>query len=456
MKEKALRIVHKLRREGFEAYFVGGCVRDRVARRIRPELRETLETKDYDVATNAPLRAVRDIFGSENHKFAGESFGVSLVGGIEVAGYRCDLHGVDHSWETQPTSSLREDLARRDLTINSMAMNPRTGEVIDPSGGTRDIREGVIRFNGSPDRRIDEDPVRMIRAVRFAAKLEFTIASSDSHAIMQNHFKLRRVPLERLRLELMKAMELPGVNAALFVEKMQYLGLLSWVLPSLSATEGVEGGQHHNESVFVHNVAAGMHTPTKCPLVRLAALLHDVGKAATILKDPDGQISFHGHEHVGEQLVARDLKRLKFPTKEWQFVSRLVGMHMRTLEGSGPKGRRRLLRDLRERDLTWRDYVRMRIADRSGNLAKKPFGFGDIKRIILMFDEMHEARGSALSVGDLMVSGRDVMEVLGIGPGPQVGAVLRRLFEEVLDNPSLNSREQLLSRLRDPCTVKTA
>jgi hypothetical protein len=252
---------------------------------------------------------------------------------------------------------------------------------------------------------------------------------------------------ERLRLELLKGLSGRADGAADYVEFLRRFGLLKYMLPSLVDTFDCDGGQHHGEDVWTHCLTACGAITKDNPLLRIAALMHDVGKPHTLVKDGEN-ISFHRHEMVGSSLVSSDLKRLKFSVAERKYVSNVVGMHMRQLEQSGPKGRRRLIADLKAANLDWRDYIRMRIADRAGNLAKLNFDFAYIRRLVRMIKEVTEQKEAAFSIRDLAIGGHEVMDILDVKPGRIIGDVLKGLFEKVLEEPELNNRDSLLDMVK--------
>jgi poly(A) polymerase len=345
-KDFAISIIRTLRKAGFQAYLVGGCVRDLLLQR---------EPKDYDVATDATPEQVMSIF-PETYA-VGAQFGVVLVPlpdeqrpgagdegssnktyAVEVATFRSDIGYSDgrHPDEVRFSRDPREDVARRDFTINGMLLDPgmgeigiSTGEVLDFVGGRKDLDAGIIRAIGDPEHRFAEDKLRMLRAVRFAARFGYTIEPSTLAAITKLAHGIQVVSRERVRDELTRMLtEGHARNAFLMLDET---GLLREVLPEISAMQGVEQPpQFHPEGdVFVHTLLLLDHLPQPCPpALAWGALLHDVGKPATFRVAPD-RIRFDGHVDVGVKMAEEICRRLRFSTDDTEQVLALVDNHMR-------------------------------------------------------------------------------------------------------------------------------
>jgi poly(A) polymerase len=324
LKDFATTIIQTLRRQGFHAYLVGGCVRDLLLGR---------EPKDYDVATNATPEQVMAIF-PETYA-VGAQFGVVLVpsseGDVEVATFRSDIGYSDgrRPDEVRFSQDPREDVARRDFTINGMLLDPESGEVLDSVGGRSDLQAKTIRSIGDPDRRFAEDKLRMLRAVRFAARFGYTIEPATFAAIQNLGHEINLVSRERVRDELTRMLtEGHARHAFLMLDES---GLLSQVLPEISAMKGIEQpAQFHPEGdVFVHTLLLLEHLPQPCsPTLAWGALLHDVGKPATFRVAPD-RIRFDGHVEVGVKIADEICRRLRFSGDDTQQVLALVENHMR-------------------------------------------------------------------------------------------------------------------------------
>jgi poly(A) polymerase len=337
LKDFSTSIVQTLRQLGFLAYLVGGCVRDLLLRR---------EPKDYDVATNATPRQVIEIF-PETYA-VGAQFGVVLVplpdevrtGGskvsseahaIEVATFRSDIGYSDgrHPDEVQFSQDPREDVARRDFTINGMLLDPVSGEVLDFVGGRKDLEAGIVRTIGDPEQRFSEDKLRMLRAVRFAARFEYAIEPSTFAAMQKLAEQIQVVSRERVRDELTRMLTEGHARRAFLL--LDESGLLRQVLPEISTMKGVQQpAEFHPEGdVFVHTLLLLENLPQPCPLtLAWGALLHDVGKPATFRVAPD-RIRFDGHVEVGVKIAEEICRRLRFSNDETAQILALVDNHMR-------------------------------------------------------------------------------------------------------------------------------
>jgi len=337
LKDFPTSIVQTLRQRGFQAYLVGGCVRDLLLKR---------EPKDYDVATNATPQQVMSIF-PETYA-VGAQFGVVLVPAseadrvstsedaaskthaVEVATFRSDIGYSDgrHPDEVRFSASPQEDVARRDFTINGMLLDPVSGEVLDFVGGQNDLAAGVIRTIGEPEQRFGEDKLRMLRAVRFAARFEYTIAPATFAAIQKLADQIEVVSRERVRDELTRMLTEGHARRAFLL--LDESGLLSQVLPEISAMKGVEQPPefHPEGDVFVHTLLLLENLPQPCPLtLAWGALLHDVGKPATFRVAE--RIRFDGHVEVGVKIAEQICAHLRFSKNETAQILALVDNHMR-------------------------------------------------------------------------------------------------------------------------------
>src|SRR5579859_5203866 len=333
MKAFATTIVETLRQHGFQAYLVGGCVRDLLLGR---------EPKDYDISTNATPDQVMRIFPQTYA--VGVQFGVVLVPApagdvannaptktVEVATFRSDVGYSDgrHPDEVRFSQDPREDVARRDFTINGMLLDPVSGDVLDFVGGRDDLKAGIIRAIGDPEHRFGEDKLRMLRAVRFAARFEYAIETATFAAIKKLAFEIHVVSRERLRDELTRMLtEGVGRRALLLMDEG---GLLREVLPEIWAMKGVEQPpQFHPEGdVFVHTLLLLENLPQPCPaILAWGALLHDVGKPATFRVAPD-RIRFDDHVDVGVKMAEEICKRLRLSNDDTEQILALVDNHMR-------------------------------------------------------------------------------------------------------------------------------
>ncbi len=335
LKDFATSIVQTLRQHGFHAFLVGGCVRDLLLGR---------EPKDFDVATSAAPQQVMGIF-PETYA-VGVQFGVVLVPApdrdsavqthskshaIEVATFRSDIGYSDgrHPDEVRFSSDPREDVARRDFTINGMLLDPVSGEVLDFVGGRQDLKTGIIRTIGNPEQRFAEDKLRMLRAVRFASRFEYAIEPATFSAIQNLAGQIQVVSRERVRDELTRMLtEGQGRRAFLLLDKS---GLLKHVLPDISAMKGVDQPPefHPEGDVFVHTLLLLDNLPNPCSMtLAWGALLHDVGKPPTFRVAPD-RIRFDGHVEVGVKMAEEICRSLRFSNDETEQILALVDNHMR-------------------------------------------------------------------------------------------------------------------------------
>lgn len=421
-KNPAGPVITALLEKGWRALVVGGAVRDAMLGH-RPE--------DVDLLTDADPGTVASIFGREKIRQVGQTFSVCLVNGVEVASLRC-----------RPSDFPKGDLALRDFTINAMAWDPLEQSVIDPFDGKTDLENRVIRFTGNPADRIDEDPVRMVRGCRFATRFSGRLHPFADAAIKACAGQLAgRAAPERIRNELIRAMGLKTPST--FFRLLQQTGQLRYILPSLDRCFGLEGGPFHGETVFEHCLLVGDALPARQPVLRLAGFLHDTGKYdAKEVKD--GRITFKGHE-THTKPMEKDLEALRFSNAERHRIRSLVAAHMRPLaEQTSPKSVRKLLALLEELGIPQADFLRLRIADKKGNLAKSPYTLSDI-RLRLEKIKKVRAEACALTPAGLALTGNDIIRVLDLAPGPEVGRIKRQLFEKVLDDPSLNRRDTLMA-----------
>jgi poly(A) polymerase len=442
-KDFAISIVRDLRQRGFQAYFVGGCVRDLLLGR---------EPKDYDVATNAKPEEVMAVF-PETYA-VGAQFGVVLVppsgeasrndsggpwshcGAIEVATFRNDIGYSDgrHPDEVRFSNDPREDVARRDFTINGMLLDPITGDVLDYVGGRSDLKAGVIRTIGQPEQRFHEDKLRMLRAVRFAARFEYTIAPSTFSAIQKRAEQIQVVSRERVRDELTRMLTEGHARRAFLL--LDESGLLQHVLPEISAMKGVEQPpQFHPEGdVFVHTLLLLDHLPQPCSLtLAWGALLHDVGKPATFRLAPD-RIRFDGHVDVGVKIAEEICRRLRFSHDESAQILALVDNHMRFGDV------------LRMKESTLKRFLRLPAFDehlalhRADSLASHR-NLSTYEFVIQKRDEIppEKMRPSPLITGDDLIAS-------GHAPGPKFREILNAVEDAQLEG-RLPSREAALEFL---------
>jgi tRNA nucleotidyltransferase (CCA-adding enzyme) len=434
-----LAALERLRGGGFQAWLVGGTVRDAlIGREASGEL---------DVATDLLPEEVTRRF--ERVEPIGLKHGTVLVlfDGLRIEcttlrreGAYADARHPDH---VEFTRDPAEDLARRDLTVNALAFDPVSGVLLDPHGGALDLERRVLRAVGDPRARFDEDALRPLRVARLAATLEMEPEPGTRAALGSALERALRVAVERVRDELGRLMRAPRPSVG--IELLREAGLLDLWMPELARTWAVPQNRFHAWDVYLHSLYTCDAAPAGKPCVRWAALLHDIGKPDTRV-ERGGDGTFYNHQFVGAALADRLLERLRFPLGERAAIVHLVREHMFDYRGGwSDAGLRRWLRRVGEEAVA--DLFDLRIADMLGNGLKQgfPVYLEDMRARI----ERILAESRALKVTDLAVGGHDVMSVLGIPPGPAVRETLEALLEEVLDDPSRNTRERLLARLEE-------
>jgi len=442
-----LDVLRRLREGGYRAYVIGGATRELL-------LGERPLPKDWDVGTSATPEEVLRLF--PKGIATGARFGTIIVpteaGPCEVTTFRVESEYKDARRPDHVTfvRELETDLERRDFTVNAIAWDPLHDRLVDPTGGIPDLTSRLLRAVGNPLERFREDGLRPIRAARFAATLEFAIEEETSQALGQAREEVGRVAAERVQEELMKM--LGAREPSRGFEVLRQAGLLGIWLPELQATVAVPQNRYHAYDVYFHTLYTCDAAPMGKPVVRLAALFHDVGKPATRLEKEDGEATFYNHQFVGEEMAREAMERLRFSHDMTERVAHLVRQHMFDYRpGWTDAAVRRFIRSVGVDQIA--DLFDLRIADNLGNGLKTGFPHY-LEELRARVEAILEAE-EALSVRDLVVDGTDVMTTLDIPPGPKVGEILNQLLEEVLENPSLNRRETLLARIRTGFSVDT-
>jgi putative nucleotidyltransferase with HDIG domain len=447
--EEVVAVSYALAEAGFEAYLVGGCVRDILLDR---------EPKDWDVATDAKPEEVQKLFpesvyendfGTVGVKTASEDPRLKI---IEVTTYRIEGKYTDqrHPDEVKFTAHIEDDLARRDFTVNAMAMG-MLGDIVDPFGGARDIKDRIVRTVGVPKERFSEDALRLMRAVRFSTELDFEIEMNTRRAIVALAGGLEAIAKERVRDELTKIIMTP--NAAQGIILLEELDLLRYILPELREGIGVGQNKHHIYTVFEHNVRALDYAAREnySLAVRMASLLHDVGKPK--VKGGDGLDStFYQHEYVGARMAVKILDRLRYSKDFVEQVAHLVRMHMFNYETGviSPAGVRRFVVRVGPENID--DLLKVREADRIGSGVKKAVPYR-LRHLLFMVEKV---KRDPLSPKMLALRGDDLMPLLGIPQSRRVGWILNALMEEVIDDPEKNEKKYLETRAKELNTLSDA
>lgn len=517
---EALYLHYRLNKAGYEAYLVGGAVRDLIMASLGTiSQRPSASITDYDCTTNAtpeqiqtvfpenfyenefgtvsithqeilrllqaehkelPTRTLASSFTTQHHT---ESRVIDLakanklhdslqnaihtnanqeqpVHPFEVTTYRSD--GTYHNYR-KPSSvvwgnSIADDLARRDFTINAIALvvsmetlqeifenqtsipsevilKPNQYTIVDPFNGIQDIEKQVIQTVGNPATRFTEDALRMLRAIRLATQLDCSIEPETYNQISVQSQLLTHISGERIRDEFLKMLQ--SRHPAHAVRMLDETGLLAYVLPELQASKGVRQGGHHTTDVWTHSLDALAACPSSDPIVRLATLIHDIGKPPTY-RIIEGNITFYNHEIVGARMVRPIAERLKLSKQQAVKLYTLVRHHMFHYQPHNTDAAIR--RFMRKVGLDYiDDILDLREGDRLGSGARKTSW-----RLEEMKQRMIEQLNQPMDVRDLAINGSDLMAAFQLQPGPIIGTILHNLFERVLDNPELNTRDELL------------
>jgi tRNA nucleotidyltransferase (CCA-adding enzyme) len=438
---KLKNIIYRLHENHFRIHLVGGCVRD-VILRVQPH--------DFDLVTDATPDQIIVLFKDKKVDTYGKSFLVIVVDGFEITTYRKDFKNTGKSSEcnVERVDTLDEDLARRDFTCNAMAYDPIGEKIVDPHKGYRDLSYGLIRFVGNPEDRIKEDYLRILRACRFVSKIDGQLEPSTLRALEYNSHLIEYIPKERINLEIKKAMEIQ--KASLFFRALYNIRALGYIFHSLDKCVGQNGGNYHNETIFEHNMLVGDAIHIKDWRLKLAGYLHDVGKPLCAqISETSGNLIFKDHAKEGYKIIEAELTKLKFSKFDIEHISNLILMHMSQVEGDFPKKAiKRFLVKLEDQSLRYKDWLKLFIADRRGNLKKSNYSFGEIRsKLKLIQDLIKNER--MFSIKDLAINGTDVINTLNIKSGPQVGKILKEIFEDCLNNPEHNKRDYLLMKLEE-------
>ena len=445
-------VLEKLHKVGFEAYVVGGCVRDLLLGK---------EPEDWDVATNATPEEVQKIFPRTFYK--NKFFTVTVLtdskdpklGQIEVTAFRSEFEYEDRRRPSrvEPAKTIEEDLSRRDFTINAMALRAGTGKLslVDPYDGQKDLKKKIVRCVGNPKERFEEDALRLMRAVRFAATLGFSIEQETLEALRSQAHLLKDISKERIRDEFSKILmaDPPASEAGKAqegIEQLRETTLLEHIVPELLEGYGVAQNKHHIYTVWEHQVRSLAYAAKqKWSLeVRLASLLHDVAKPrAKRGEGPDS--TFYNHDAIGGRMANDILTRLKFSRNTTDYVAMLVRYHMFYYNAGevSESSVRRLLRKVGPEHIE--DLLKVRMADRIGSGVPKaePYKLRHLRYAI------EKVSKDPLSPKMLALKGNDIMDILSIPPGPKVGQILAVVLAEVLEDPARNSKETLETRIRE-------
>ena len=430
--QEVKEIIEVLEKAGYEAYAVGGCVRDSILNRV-PD--------DWDITTSAKPEQIKELFFKTIDTGIAHGTVTVMKGkkGYEVTTYRIDGEYEDgrHPKEVTFTSDLLEDLRRRDFTINAMAYNDTKG-LVDAFGGRKDIEKGIIRCVGEASCRFREDALRMMRAVRFAAQLGYKIEEETKEAIKSLAPTLNKISAERIQVELVKLLV---SDHPMELRTAYELGMTAVFFPEFDkAMETKQNNPHHKYSVGEHMLHS-LEETKKDKVLRLAMILHDIAKPCCLTTDEQGIDHFYGHQKMGERMAKDILKRLRFDNDTIQKVSKLVSCHDDNLSFKSDKLRRYIAEFSPE---LFPALLMVKKADMEAQSEyRKEEKREHLEKIWELYGKII-ARKDCLSLKQLAVTGKDLLQI-GMSPGKELGETLEKLFHYVLEHPEENEREVLLS-----------
>ena len=434
-------ILNKLDKKGFDAYAVGGCVRDLLLKQ---------EPNDWDITTKAKPEEIQKIFPDN---FYENKFGTVTVKAkskkenlkeIEITTYRTEQSYTDkrHPDKISFTFNVEEDLSRRDFTINALALNKK-GELLDLFDGQKDLDNKIIKAVGNAKERFNEDALRMIRAIRLAIILGFKIEPKTLKAIQEDAGLIQFIAKERIRDELVKMIMSDNPDQA--ISLLKETNLLKYIIPELEKGINVDQNLHHIYTVYEHSILSLKFAAKKNYKleVRLAALLHDIAKPQ--VKEGEGpNATFYNHDHLGSKFTVNILDRLKFSKKIIEKVALLVRNHMFVygVDEVTETGVRRLLRRVGPENMP--DLINLRVSDRLGSGCPKgmPYKLRHLQYVI------EKVSKDPISARMLKLDGNNLIEILKIEPSPKLGLLIEALLAETLENPKLNTKEKLTQRAK--------
>jgi len=437
-------IILKIEKAGFEAYVVGGCVRDLLIGK---------KPKDWDIATSAQPEEVQKIFPKTfyQNKFLTVTIQTESknphLREVQVTTFRSETKYTDkrHPDEVKFAKTIEEDLARRDFTINAMAIGIKNSKtfLVDPFNGQKDLKNKLIKAVGIPKDRLSEDALRMLRAVRFSVVLGFKIEQKTAEAIKENSSSLKFISNERIKDEFIGI--IMSEKASQGIELLRKLGLLKHIVPELEQGFGVLQNKHHIYDCYQHNLRSLDYAAKKNfnKHVRIAALFHDIAKPFS-KRGQGPNATFYGHEIAGAKMTAKILKRLKFSKKDIDKIVKLVRYHLfyYNVDEVSESSVRRLVRQVGQENME--ELLQLRMADRIGSGVPKaePYKLRHLKYVI------EKVSKDPISVKMLKVDGKDVINILKIKPGPKIGQILNVLLGYVLLDPNKNKRDFLEKEIK--------
>lgn len=440
---KVLDIYKEIQKNNIDIYFVGGCVRN---------ILMNIAVKDWDLTSNATPQEILKIFpdGFYNNDFGTVGVPIDDNSIIEITTFRTEqgFSNKRHPDKVLWGKTIQEDLSRRDFTMNAIALKFVNDheELVDPYGGKIDIENRIIRCVGNPSERFKEDALRLLRAIRFATVLSFNIDEKTGKEIVSDAPLIQQISFERIRDELLKILDSENPYKGILLLKDS--GLLKYIIPEL--LEGinvsqVRPGRHHTTDVFTHNLLALKFCPSKDPIVRFATLIHDAGKPRVKGEDEHGLVTFYNHEVAGAKLAYEICERLKFSKKDRERVVSMIRWHMFTVdENITDAAIRRFIRRIGVKNV--KDLIDLRIGDRLGSGTETAESWR-LKKFKERIEK--ELAPAAFSINDLAIDGNDIMKILNIKPGPEIGKILQEIFDEIDQDQSKNTKEYLENRVKE-------
>lgn len=444
-----VEIVETLERAGYEAWIVGGAVRD---------LLLALPSDDWDVCTSATPEETQPLFAES---FYDNEYGTVKVAGkhiteqfaltkgeiaedtlYDITTYRSES---GYSDKRRPDKvvwgkTIEEDLKRRDFTINAIAINLRE-QVVDPYAGQADIKNRLVKAVGEPSARFEEDALRIMRAIRIASQLGFAIEEQTLSALKEKVPNLKEISAERVGAEMMKL--LSTEHAADGIQLMVNTGIMEIIIPELLSTKAIKQGGHHIHDVFTHSIEALRSCPSPDPVVRLATLLHDIDKPVVAKAEGVRGVTFYNHEVSGARTAKRIAERLKLAKKDQDRIFTLVRWHMFVYESKMTDASiRRFIRRVGKENI--HDMMALRVGDRVGGGSKATSW-----RLTELQKRIGEQLYEPLSLRDMKINGAEIMKILDIPPSRKVGEILNTLFEEILEDSAKNTKEYLGKRAKE-------
>lgn len=446
--EFVIEILNKFSQKGYEIYIVGGAVRDLLTGRL---------VDDWDFTTNATPQEILKLFPDGHYDNQFGTVGISLPSSpnpYEITTFRKEFGYSDSRRPDRVEwgKTLEEDISRRDFTINAMALRLVSSvrgrlsecELIDAFGGQKDLDKKIIRTVGDANDRFSEDALRMMRAIRIAAELGFTIEEKTLEAIKKSASLINKIAKERIKEELFKILASPNPYEGILI--FRNAGLMEQILPELEKCFGVEQkspGRHHIYDVGTHLLMSFKSCKSSDPLVRFGTLIHDIGKPQTYKKLESGVITFYNHEVISTKIARNIADRLRLSNKESEKLITLVRRHQFTVdERQTDSAIRRFIRNVGKENIA--DMLELRVADRLGGGARETsWRLEEFKRRLI------EVQKEPFTVRDLKIDGNAVMKLLRLRPGPKVGEILNTLFDEVVNKKLENEKKALIKRLKE-------